>query len=164
MSRYFVNVSPRPKPVIDKSLAVLFEPSVVSPLYSEDVMFDDGTVGKYRHDDVYLLFNQQRLNALGSDTANSWLSSLSTPSNSPLHELLDKCTDEQKLSLIKSRHIQSASELQAWDNFLTSVSDVTVGNIRNYVDSLRSSDTDSLDTLSSSDSKPASNSQNSPNS
>lgn len=162
--RYYKERVKRSKRVVDTSLAVLFQPSVVSPLYSEDIMFNDGTVGKYRHDDIYLLFNQQRLNALGSDTANDWIASLSFQSNSPLHDLLDKCTDDQKLSLIKSRHIQSASELQAWDNFLTSVSDVTIGNIRSYVDSLRSSDTDSSDISSSSDSKPASNSQNSLNS
>lgn len=164
MSRYFRSVKSYVRGSFDKSLAIKFEPSVVSPLYSEDVMFNDGTVGTYRHDDIYLLFNQQRLSSLGSDTVNSWVSSLTSQSNSPLHELLDSCTDEQKLSLIKSRHIQSASELQAWDNFLTSVSDVTVGNIRSYVDSLRSSDTGSSDTSSSSSSESASNSQNSSNS
>ena len=140
MNRYYKERKERSKRSIDKSLAVLFQPSIASSLFEEDVMFNDGTVGKYRHDDIYLLFNQQRLNALGSDTINQWVSSLQSSKNSELSQLLDKCTDEQKISLIKSRHIQSASELQAWDNFLTSVSDVTVGNIRNYIESLKASD------------------------
>lgn len=163
MSRYFCKLETYGRGSFDSSLAVKFEPSIVSPLYSEDVMFNDGTVGTYRHDDIYLLFNQHRLDSLGVDTVNSWVSSLSK-SNSPLSDLLDKCSDEQKLSLIKSRHIQSASELQLWDNFLTSVSDVTVGNIRSYVDSLRSSDKDSPDSSVSSDSDTAPVSNDSSNS
>ena len=67
--------------------------------------------------DIYLLFNQERLNKLGTDSVNNWLNTLNTKSDS-LSYLRSNCTDEQLLSLCKSRYIQSASELLAWSEYL----------------------------------------------
>lgn len=79
---------------------------------------DDDDNKTVRHvNDVYLLFNQQRLAALGTDTVNKWLETL-TPSNDALSELRSKCTDAQLLSIVKSKYIQSPSELQAWSGYL----------------------------------------------
>lgn len=62
------------------------------------------------HNDVIILFNQQRLESLGHDTAQSILDSFA-PSNSSLQSVREKLSDEQLLSLIKSRHIQSHCDL-----------------------------------------------------
>ncbi len=88
----------------------------------DDLLLVDGVNGDneptVRHvNDVFLLFNQQRLAALGTDTVNKWLESL-VPKNDALSELRAKCTDEQLLSLVKSKYIQSASELEAWSTYL----------------------------------------------
>lgn len=68
--------------------------------------------------DIYLLFNQKRLNGLGVDTVNNWLKSLTS---SPSTDFVKgKYTDEQLLSVVKSRHIQSPSELKRWADYLYS--------------------------------------------
>lgn len=67
--------------------------------------------------DVSLLFNQKRLsNTIGIDEAKSWLNSLN---NTPSENLGAKFSDEQLISLVKSRHVQSPSDLRSWSNFLT---------------------------------------------
>lgn len=67
--------------------------------------------------DVSLLFNQKRIaSTIGIDEANNWLKSLNQSST---ENLGDKFTDEQLISLVKSRHVQSPSDLRSWSNFLT---------------------------------------------
>ena len=67
--------------------------------------------------DVSLLFNQKRIaSTIGIDEANNWLKSLNQSSS---ENLGDKFTDEQLISLVKSRHVQSPSDLRSWSNFLT---------------------------------------------
>lgn len=67
--------------------------------------------------DVSLLFNQKRIaSTIGIDEANNWLKSLNQTTT---ENLGDKFTDEQLISLVKSRHVQSPSDLRSWSNFLT---------------------------------------------
>lgn len=66
--------------------------------------------------DIYLLFNQERLNLLGSDAVNSFLKTLNT-SSAP--SLTSGLSDDALFQFIKSRHIQSMSELQSWSQYLT---------------------------------------------
>lgn len=94
----------------------LFEKSIVSECRIREVPTEKGIDKKYC-DDIYLLFHQKRLENLGIDTINNWLKSL-TPQSDALSSLRSKCTDEELLSLVKSRHIQSQSELLAWSNYL----------------------------------------------
>lgn len=70
-------------------------------------------------DDIYMLFNQQRLAHMGADTINAWLNTL-TPRSDALAQLRKKCSDEQLMELCKSRYIQSPSELLAWSEYLNS--------------------------------------------
>lgn len=67
-------------------------------------------------DDIYMLFNADRLSRLLSpaDLA-SYIKTLQPHQKSGL----DKLTDDQLISFIKSRHIQSASELLAWSDYLS---------------------------------------------
>lgn len=96
--------------------SISFQPSLINSLRVQEFPSGD-TVAKKYTDDIYLLFNQKRLENLGVDTINNWLSSL-RPASDALSNLRAKCTDDELLSLVKSRHIQSQSELLAWSEYL----------------------------------------------
>ena len=95
-------------------------PSIVSQFMRREVIYFDGDEKRkaVAHvDDIYMLFNQQRLSSAGVDTVKAWLNQL-TPKSDALGELRKKCSDEQLLQLCKSRYIQSPSELLAWSEYL----------------------------------------------
>lgn len=94
---------------------VLRTPSLVDA-FTEEVYEDEtGNECIRYHDDIYMLFNQQRLaKIMNPADLVAYINSLSksTTQNMP------KMTDEQLFQFIKSRHIQSASELLAWSQYL----------------------------------------------
>lgn len=72
--------------------------------------------------DIYMLFNQQRLDRMSKERLISYFESLSV--NEPkMRELRSKLTDDQLCSFVKSRFIQSPSELMAWSQYLMSSQD-----------------------------------------
>lgn len=72
--------------------------------------------------DIYMLFNQQRLDRMSKERLTSYFESLSV--NEPkMRELRSKLSDEQLCSFVKSRFIQSPSELMAWSQYLMSSQD-----------------------------------------
>lgn len=71
-------------------------------------------------DDVYMLFNQQRLDRMTNSALSTWLQNTSR-TDSQLASLRSRMTDEQLGSFIKSRYIQSRSELLAWSGYLESM-------------------------------------------
>lgn len=90
-----------------------------SPIHALQYIELPSEIGTYFRivSDVSLLFNQKRIaSTIGIDEANNWLNSLKQSST---ENLGDKFTDEQLLSLVKSRHVQSPSDLRSWSNFLT---------------------------------------------
>lgn len=93
----------------------------VSPI--EDLLIETGVDIEnnlpvlFHQNDLYLLFNQERLEALGADTIMKYIESLQ-PQSDGLSILRAKCTDEQLISLVKSRHIQSRNELLLWSKYL----------------------------------------------
>lgn len=110
------------------SLAV---PSLVQQFMTKEVSFFDGDDEKKAIsfvDDIYMLFNQQRLLSAGTDTINSWLNTL-TPKSDALSELRKKCTDEQLMKMCKSRYIQSRSELLAWSEYLNANADTILQDV-----------------------------------
>lgn len=72
--------------------------------------------------DIYMLFNQQRLDRMSKDRLLSYFENLSV-SEPKMHELRSKLSDEQLCSFVKSRFIQSPSELMAWSQYLMSSQD-----------------------------------------
>lgn len=62
------------------------------------------------HNDIIVLFNQQRLESFGQMSAQAIIDSFS-PTVAPLAELRSKLDDNQLLDLVKSRHIQSKGDL-----------------------------------------------------
>lgn len=98
----------------------LVQTSIVKEFNSVDVTFYDGDEKRTAVsvvDDIYMLFNQQRLLSAGKDTIQAWLNSL-TPKSNALDELRKKCTDDELMAICKSRYIQSPSELLAWSEYL----------------------------------------------
>lgn len=72
--------------------------------------------------DIYMLFNQQRLDKLSREALLQHFENMSI-SNPSLMELKKKLSDEQLISLVKSRYIQQPSELLAWSMYLNSLAD-----------------------------------------
>ena len=107
-------------------------PSIMSQFRTVEVSFSDGDEIKKAIsfiDDIYMLFNQQRLMSAGKDTIQAWLNTLESRSDS-LAELRKKCSDEQLMQFCKSRYIQSPSELLAWSDYLNANYDSEVARIQ----------------------------------
>ncbi len=103
------------------SNVVTMEKSLVHEFYVEEqVSNDDGSPMLQVSDPIYLLFNQQRLNSIGAGAVQMWIQQMSAAASSPLAELRKQCSDVDLLTMVKSRHIQSPSELLAWAQFMTS--------------------------------------------
>lgn len=72
--------------------------------------------------DIFMLFNQQRLDRMSKDRLLAYFENLSV--NEPkMRELRSKLSDEQLCSFVKSRFIQSPSELMSWSQYLMSSQD-----------------------------------------
>lgn len=71
-------------------------------------------------DPILMLFNQDRLNRLGDDTVKAWLKSMEESSNSSLAKIRSQCSDEDLITMVKSRHLQQPSELSAWVDYMSS--------------------------------------------
>lgn len=85
--------------------------------YPSPVSGDNGVITRFTSD-IYLLFNQERLSHLGKDTVDSWLESIRLNSNSAYNQIKQNISDDDLISLVKSKYIQSPSELMAWSNYL----------------------------------------------
>lgn len=72
------------------------------------------------HSDVYLLFNQKRLETLGSDTSVSALKAMTSVKT---NHSTDGLTDQQLLDTTISRHIQSPGEIKQYGNSINSLTD-----------------------------------------
>lgn len=78
--------------------------------------------------DIYMLFNQQRLDRLSRESLLSHFESMSV--NEPkFGDLRSKLGDDQLISFVKSRFIQSPSELMAWSSYLMSSSDAAIAEL-----------------------------------
>lgn len=75
--------------------------------------------------DIYMLFNQQRLDRMSKERLVAYFENLSVR-EPKMKELRSKLTDEQLCSFVKSRFIQSPSELMAWSQYLMSSQDEMV--------------------------------------
>lgn len=78
--------------------------------------------------DIYMLFNQQRLDRLSRESLLSHFESMSV--NEPkFGDLRAKLGDDQLINFVKSRFIQSPSELMSWSQYLMSSSDAVVAEL-----------------------------------
>ena len=93
--------------------------SPVEMFYKQEIPCPNGTCDAVAYrTDIYMLFNQQRLDRMSLSQLSDWLDN-QTPT-SGLAELRSKMSDAQLHSFIKSRYIQSPSELMAWSEYIQS--------------------------------------------
>lgn len=137
--KYFRPIKQEKIPVADLNptheSVVLYTPSIVNPLFLEtDDSVSSEPVQKM-HNDVYLLFNQERLNSLGLDSLRHFLDSLS-PKIDNLAQLRQNVSDAQLLQFVKSRRLQEPSEIRVWMEYLANEYGKQTETIQNVVKSL----------------------------
>lgn len=125
----------RVEPYVDKSQpnnvnsAVLSVSEFVEPSPLHDFMFQDimcnGKKSIRVTSDIYMLFNQKRLDKLTRAQLVEYFDSLSV-SEPKMLDLRKKMTDDQLCSFVKSRFIQTPSELMAWSQYLMSSQDAMI--------------------------------------
>lgn len=117
MPRRFINIEDNKiiYNMEDVSHVVNREPSLVDEFYCEEgVCPDDGTATVVFTDPLVMLFNQERLSQMGDAALKMWIDSMSNAKGSAMSELKSKLSDDELMCLVKSRHIQQPSELQAY--------------------------------------------------
>lgn len=102
----------------------LYQPSIVEPLLHTKVTNSDGSERVILGSDVTLLFNQERLNQLGTDTLNKFIDMMNNYPSDKMAELRSKVSDEDMFKFIKSRNYQSLGELKSWCKYLSDNLDV----------------------------------------
>lgn len=70
--------------------------------------------------DLYMLFNQQRLDRMTRENLLNYFSNMSVREPS-FAALKSKLSDDDLATLVKSRYIQSKSELLEWSNYLNAL-------------------------------------------
>ena len=98
---------------VDDRLVVKAD-SPLSQFVHQEVTNEDGSKSISVVNDVYFMLNQDRLNRISPTTLQNWLDGLKTSSPTTA----GKFTDDQLFDFIKSRHIQSQSELLMWSDYL----------------------------------------------
>lgn len=78
--------------------------------------------------DIFMLFNQQRLDKMSRERLVQYFNDLSVR-DTQMSELRSKLTDDQLCSFVKSRYIQSRSELMAWSHYLMASQDSVIADI-----------------------------------
>lgn len=96
------------------------ESSIVDDFYTDVTTSEsDGKELTFHVDPIVMLFNQERLNSLGIGAVQQLLSSMEV-NGSSLSNLREQCSDDMLLQMIKSRHLQAPSEIQAWLEYVDS--------------------------------------------
>lgn len=124
---YVTPVNPSPVSAKDMLCSEFRQESPVDQFLFEELEID-GVKGVRLTSDICMLFNQQRLDRLSRESLLSHFESMSV--NEPkFGDLRAKLGDDQLISFVKSRFIQSPSELMAWGQYLMSSSDAVVAEL-----------------------------------
>ena len=84
--------------------------------------------------DITMLFNQQRLDKLTQIALVQKFDAMSKASDA-LNQVRSKMTDEQLVQFVKSRYIQSPSELISWTNYLSANYESVSAEMQALIDS-----------------------------
>ena len=108
-------------------LTELYQPSPVDDFTYQERQ-DNGETSICVTSDIYMLFNQQRLDKMTRENLIQYFNDMAV-SQPQMSELRSKMTDEQLCSFVKSRFIQSPSELMAWSQYLMTSSDEVIAQM-----------------------------------
>ena len=103
--------------LVDLRFSSFYAPSPVDEFTFEQVKNPDGEDSVTLTSDISMLFNQQRLDKCSRETLLRYFDNLSV-SFSPLKELRSKLSDSELISLVKSRYMQTPSELLTYSTYL----------------------------------------------
>lgn len=107
-----------PKGVIELERSEFYTPSAISDFSRVPVSPPHGECESFTYTtDIVMLFNQKRLDRMTRESLISHFNKMSE-SNSNFASLRSKLSDDQLCSIVKSRYIQSPSELMAYSNYL----------------------------------------------
>lgn len=97
-----------------------YQPSTLDSFYCRFRKNPDGSESIRMTSDIYMLLNQKRLDRLTNAALVDHFNQMSVR-DSAMASLRKKCTDEQLCSLVKSRYIQTPSELLGWSEYLNTL-------------------------------------------
>ena len=124
---YSTPVSPYNVGSAELSQSEFIEESPVNEFLFQETEHD-GVKSVTLTSDIYMLFNQQRLDKMSRERLVQYFNDLSV-CDTQMSELRSKLTDDQLCSFVKSRYIQSRSELMAWSQYLMSSQDAVIADI-----------------------------------
>lgn len=104
--------------VREKEIAVEIDP--VSKFCIEEIGEDEDKYYRYRSDISMLLHSKDTANKIGIEGLR-YLSESRRTKTSAIQSQLDQVDDQLLLDTVKSRHLQSPSEILAWSESLTQV-------------------------------------------
>lgn len=106
--------------IIDSVFSVPRETSLIEDFQIEEQVDEvTGEPAIKFCDPIVIIFNQERLKQLGTGAIDMLLKQL-TPVSSALADLRLQCSDDLLIQMIKSRHLQSLSEIKAWCEYMDS--------------------------------------------
>ena len=97
------------------SISYVRQPSLVDSFYMDKSEHPETgeTIYGY-HNPLYMLFNQQRIDRLGTEAIRQWIEQLDSSHNSQLASIRSQCKDEDLIRMIKDRHIQHPCEMERY--------------------------------------------------
>ena len=104
-------------------MIITFQPPIFVNELSDVIKLNDNEKVTVFHSDVYLLLNQKRIESYNKTDIDKYFT-LNTPSADT-----SKFTDEQLMDTIKSRRIQSPSDLKKWSDFIDNCTFVFKDNV-----------------------------------
>lgn len=113
----------------DLRISQFRQPSMIDPfLCQKHQNAADGVESVRMTSDIYMLFNSQRLDRMSRDAILKYFEDMSVQDPS-MTALKKRMTDDQLISLVKSRYIQQPSELLAWSRYLNTLADAELKRI-----------------------------------
>ena len=107
----------------DMRVSQFYQPSTIdSFLIQKHESVADGVPSIRMTSDIYMLFNQQRLDRMSREAIVNHFNDM-VVHNPQLTALKSKLSDDQLISLVKSRYIEQPSELLAWSMYLNTLAD-----------------------------------------
>lgn len=107
----------------DMRISGFYQPSTIDDfLFQKHTVVGDSAPSFRCTSDIYMLFNAQRLDRMSRERILQHFNDM-TVNNSSMAALKSKLTDDQLISIVKSRYIQSPSELLSWSMYLNSLAD-----------------------------------------
>ena len=124
-----------PKGVIEFERSEFYTPSAIKDFSRVRVRPPHGECDSFTYTtDIVMLFNQKRLDKMTRESLISHFDKMSE-SNSGFASLRSKLSDDQLCSIVKSRYIQSFSELMSYSNYLVSAYGAELASMASHASS-----------------------------